>query len=122
MPTYDARTALLVVDVQNDFADPSGSLYVTGGEQVVREANAEIARARAGGASVVYSQDWHPSITPHFQKDGGIWPVHCVAGTWGAALHPDLVVAGPSIRKGEEGEDAYSAFSVRHPTSGEVAP
>jgi nicotinamidase/pyrazinamidase len=122
MPTYDSRTALLVVDVQNDFADPSGSLYVTGGEDVVREANAEIARARAGRAAVVYTQDWHPPSTPHFERDGGVWPVHCVAGSWGAELHPDLVVAGPSIRKGTGGEDGYSGFSERDPGSGEVAP
>lgn len=122
MPTYDAKTALLVVDVQNDFADPSGSLYVTGGDDVVREANAEIARARAGGASIVYTQDWHPPSTPHFEKGGGAWPVHCVADTWGAELHPALVIAGASIRKGTGGEDGYSGFSVRDPTSGEVAP
>ena len=81
MPSYDATTALLVVDVQNDFADPTGSLYVKGGEQVVPFINAEIARAQAAGAPVFYTQDWHPGRTPHFAKDGGIWPVHCVIGT-----------------------------------------
>jgi nicotinamidase/pyrazinamidase len=116
---YDARTALLVVDVQNDFADPDGSLSVAGGIEIIPRLNGEIERATASGAPVLYTQDWHPISTPHFAKDGGIWPVHCVAETWGAAFHPDLVVQGPSIRKGVAGEDGYSGFSVRHPESGE---
>lgn len=119
--TYDASTALVVVDVQNDFADPNGSLYVQGGEQVVQRVNAEIAAAREAGALVVYTQDWHPDSTPHFEKDGGVWPVHCVQGTWGAEFHPDLdVLTGtPVVRKGTEGEDGYSGFTVRDPQSGE---
>ena len=122
MPTYDSTTALLVVDVQNDFADPSGSLYVKTGEQVVPIINAEIARAVAKGARVIYTQDWHPQSTPHFAKDGGIWPVHCVQETWGAELHPDLSVGGPVVRKGSNGEDGYSGFSMRDPVSGETIP
>jgi nicotinamidase/pyrazinamidase len=121
-PTYDPRTALVVVDVQNDFADPSGSLFVAGGPEVVRRANEEVARAVAAGGLVVYTQDWHPEHTPHFAKDGGIWPDHCVAGTWGAGLHPGLEVRGPVVHKGVSGEDGYSGFTVRHPTTGETAP
>jgi nicotinamidase/pyrazinamidase len=119
---YDHRTALIVVDVQNDFADPDGSLYVRGGEEVVPFVNEQIERATEGGATIVYTQDWHPETTPHFQKDGGIWPVHCVADTWGARFHPALrVMDGASIlRKGTDGKDGYSAFSVRDPTSREV--
>ena len=96
-----------------------GRLYVEEGEQVVPVVNAEIAQAVAAGALIVYTQDWHPPDTPHFEKDGGIWPVHCVEDTWGAALHPDLVVVeGEIVRKGHERGDGYSAFSVRDPTSG----
>jgi nicotinamidase/pyrazinamidase len=116
---YDGDTALVVVDVQNDFAHPHGSLYVAGGEEVVPIINAEIDRALGAGAFVVYTQDWHPESTPHFAKDGGIWPVHCVMGTWGAELHADLQVSGPVVRKGSGGEDGYSGFSVRDPQSGE---
>jgi nicotinamidase/pyrazinamidase len=119
--SYDDRTALLVVDVQNDFADPDGNLYVKGGEEVVGRANLELDRAAEAGATVVYSQDWHPPSTPHFEKDGGVWPVHCVAGTWGAEFHPDLrrLEGAEVVRKGVVGEDGYSAFSVRQPTTGE---
>jgi len=48
--------------------------------------------------------------------------VHCVADTWGAELHPQLLVKGPVVRKGTSGEDGYSGFSVRNPTTGETAP
>jgi nicotinamidase/pyrazinamidase len=120
VPAYDPRTALVIVDLQNDFADPAGSLYVEGGEEVVPVANAERTRARSEGALVVYTQDWHPPHTPHFAVDGGIWPVHCVQGTWGAAFHPELIVDGDVLRKGTDGRDGYSAFSVRDPLSGSV--
>lgn len=119
---YDARTALVVVDVQNDFADPDGSLFVAGGEQVVAAVNAEIEAARAADTTIVYTQDWHPPETPHFVTDGGTWPVHCVCDTWGAELHPDLTVDGPTVRKGTGGEDGYSGFSMQDPESGEVSP
>ena len=119
MATYDPRTALAVVDIQNDFADASGSLSVAGGAAVIPFVNDQIAGARAAGAFVVYTQDWHPPSTPHFEKDGGVWPVHCVMDTWGAAFHPDLVVDGPVVRKGTGGEDGYSGFSVADPTTGD---
>jgi len=119
---YGRFAALLIVDVQNDFADPGGSLYVRGGDEVVPVINAEIERALGAGATIAYSQDWHPEITPHFQKDGGIWPVHCVRETWGAAFHPDLRVepVATVVRKGADGRDGYSGFSVRDPQSGVV--
>jgi nicotinamidase/pyrazinamidase len=73
---YDRSTALVVVDVQNDFADPKGSLYVGEGERVVPLANREIERALGAGGLVAYTQDWHPAQTPHFQSGGGVWPQH----------------------------------------------
>ncbi len=122
MIAFDAKTALVVVDVQNDFADPAGSLAVSGADAVVQAVNREVARAVAAGSLIVYTQDWHPAVTPHFAKDGGIWPVHCVAGGWGADLHPALVVAGDSVRKGSGGEDGYSGFTMRDPRTGEEIP
>lgn len=121
---FTPTSALLVVDVQNDFADPAGSLYVQGGGEVIPFINEKIARATEAGATIVYTQDWHPETTPHFEKDGGIWPVHCVAESTGAEFHPDLVVVQDAIfvRKGVGGEDGYSAFSLRDPVSGEVSP
>ncbi len=122
-PDYDAETALIVVDVQNDFADPAGSLRVAGADAILPYLNRQIAAALAGDALVAYTQDWHPPSTPHFAKDGGPWPVHCVAGTWGAALHPALTSgAGPAVRKGSNGEDGYSGFTMRDPGSGDLVP
>ena len=119
---YDERTVLIVVDVQNDFADPGGSLYVDGGEAAVGFINEQIAVASIAGAFVVYTQDWHPASTPHFEKDGGIWPVHCVADSWGSECHPELDVVGPSVKKGVGGEDGYSGFTVSDPVTGDESP
>jgi nicotinamidase/pyrazinamidase len=120
MQRYRPGTALIVVDVQNDFADPAGGLSVAGGEGIIRTVDREIEMARDNGAIVVATQDWHPETTPHFAKDGGIWPVHCVADTWGAALHPALTLPddAPRIHKGANGEDGYSGFTMRDPLSG----
>jgi len=117
---YDATTALVVVDVQNDFTDPAGGLAVADAEAILPQVNARVAACRAAGGLVAYTQDWHPARTPHFDTDGGPWPVHCVAGTWGAELHPALTVDGPVVRKGVDGGDGYSGFSVRDPRSGDV--
>ncbi len=116
---YTPTTALIVVDVQNDFADPKGSLFVQGAPRVLEFINEQIQTAQTTGATIVRTQDWHPESTPHFAKDGGIWPVHCVADTWGAAFHPDLPDLGIVVRKGVGGEDGYSGFSLRDPVSGE---
>jgi nicotinamidase/pyrazinamidase len=124
MTQYDPRTALIVVDVQNDFADPAGSLAVRGGEAIIGAVNREVEDAREAGAMLAYTQDWHPERTPHFAKDGGIWPVHCVAGTWGAELYPSLTVVpdAPRVRKGSNGEDGYSGFTMRDPLTGAEQP
>ncbi len=120
MPRYDPQTALIVVDIQNDFAHPRGSLFVAGAAQVIANANAELTRASDAGALVVYTQDWHPPHTPHFEQDGGAWPVHCVADSWGAQFHTDLISgAGLVVRKGIDGHDGYSGFTTRDPQRGE---
>lgn len=120
MQRYDAATALIVVDVQNDFADPAGGLSVAGGDAIIPAINGEIETAVRDDATVVFTQDWHPVVTPHFAKDGGIWPVHCVGDTWGSELHPALSVPPDAtrIRKGVGGEDGYSGFTLRDPLTG----
>ena len=115
-------SALIVVDVQNDFADPNGGLYVDGDQDVIPTINQLAGAARQAGALVVYTQDWHPPATPHFDKGGGGWPVHCVQGTWGAELHPEVDVDGPVVRKGSGEEDGYSGFYARDVTLGEEKP
>ena len=77
----DIMKALLVVDVQNDFC-PGGALPAPGGDKVVPVINSLIDKFPL----IIASKDWHPEITLHFDK----WPKHCVQGTKGAELHPDL--------------------------------
>jgi len=82
------RDALVVVDVQQDFANPVGSLYVKDAEQVIPVINMLTAEAMRRNVPTFFSRDWHPENTPHFDK----WPVHCVAGTPGAGFANGLVV------------------------------
>ena len=67
MQRYGPTTALLVVDVQNDFADPAGSLSVRGGEAIVPRVDREIGWPSRHGALVVATQDWHPETHPAFR-------------------------------------------------------
>jgi nicotinamidase/pyrazinamidase len=110
-----AESALLVVDVQNDFC-PGGALPVAEGDRLVPRLNAYLRLFRGGGWPVLASRDWHPAQTTHFQEQGGPWPVHCVQGTLGAAFHPDLDLGQGTliVSKGmRPDEDAYSAFQAR---------
>ena len=113
------RRALLIVDMQRDFAHLGGSLFIPRAPEIVPALIALIDEARREGAPIAWSQDWHPKQTPHFNAFGGTWPAHCIAGTPGAELLPELLpLMSPEdilIRKGVAGEDGYSAFSVRDP-------
>jgi nicotinamidase/pyrazinamidase len=108
--TVDAKTdALIVVDVQNDFC-PGGALPVPQGDQVVPAINRILALT---DWLTVATRDWHPQDHCSFTPQGGIWPVHCVAGTRGAALHPG--VQAMKIRRiiskaTTRGVEAYSGF------------
>jgi len=104
--------ALLVVDVQRDFC-PGGALEVPEGDRVVESLNRWSQEAADAKALVVASRDWHPAGHVSFQQRGGPWPPHCVQGSEGAALHPNLDLPPDRIliSKGHEPDrDAYSAF------------
>jgi nicotinamidase/pyrazinamidase len=106
------RPALLVVDVQVDFC-PGGALPVPAGDRVIPILNGAISHCQSKGWPVYASRDWHPVDTTHFRAFGGRWPVHCVAGSRGAAFHPDLRLPADRIiiSKGlERTDDGYSAF------------
>ena len=111
----EPATAVLVIDVQRDFCS-GGALAVPGGDTVVPVLN-EVLRDAADRRMPVYaSRDWHPASSRHFVTGGGIWPVHCVAGSDGARFHPDLRLppAAAVVSKGVEAdEDGFSAFDGR---------
>lgn len=109
-------TALLIVDVQNDFAE-GGALGVTGGTAVAQGVTEHLRHHRDDYAVVIASRDWHDADSDnggHFAEEPDFtttWPVHCVAGTPGADYHPafDTSSVDVEIYKGR-GEPAYSAF------------
>lgn len=108
----NSKTALMLVDVQNDFC-PGGALAVPQGDSVVEPLNRVIEQFRAARLPILASRDWHPAISRHFQSHGGPWPVHCVEHTRGAAFHPRLQLPESAviISKGMNMDsDGYSAF------------
>lgn len=111
----ERKSALVIVDMQNDFL-PGGALAIPQGDAILPKVNAYIALFEKQGLPIIATRDWHPPETTHFQVKGGIWPIHCVQGTPGAAFHPDLRLpeAAILVSKGMGAEeDAYSAFQAR---------
>ena len=108
-PDMPADTALIAVDVQHDFL-PGGALGVPGGDAVV----APLVAAARAVALVVKTRDHHPAGHCSFAEQGGTWPPHCVAGTHGAELHPDIAaLPGPLLDKATTLDvDAYSGFDA----------
>jgi nicotinamidase/pyrazinamidase len=82
---FPSTTALILVDIQNDFC-PGGSLAVPEGDQIVDVVNNLAPEFRF----VAATEDWHPSNHISFTQQGGVWPPHCVQGTRGAELHPKI--------------------------------
>ncbi len=104
--------ALLVVDVQNDFL-PGGSLAVPRGDEVVPVLNRCLALFSKKELPVYASRDWHPPNHCSFHAQGGPWPPHCMADTYGAEFPAslDLPADAVIISKADTPEkDAYSAF------------
>ena len=118
------KTALLVIDVQNDFC-PAGALQVAGGNEIIPGINQEMTKYDY----VILTQDWHPKGHSSFatSHDGRnpldviempygaqvLWPDHCVQGSYGAEFHSELNTARANavIRKGSNPLiDSYSAF------------
>lgn len=106
------KSALVIVDVQNDFC-PGGALMIKNGDAVVPALNRYIERFKAEGLLIYATRDWHPDRTIHFKEYGGRWPAHCVKWTAGAQFHPGLMLPEGAvvITKGDgPDEDSYSAF------------
>ncbi|NLG49818.1 MAG: isochorismatase family protein [Chloroflexi bacterium] len=110
-----SNSALLVVDMQNDFL-PGGALGVVEADMIIPRVNEYVRLFEEHPHPIFYTRDWHPPETTHFVTQGGPWPPHCVQGTWGAAFHPDMHIPQEAIilSKGmDPHEDAYSGFHAR---------
>lgn len=80
------RSAVIVVDMQNDFVTPGGSLVVPDAQASVAAIGELVTRARSAGAHVAYTQDTHMDG----DKEWTIWPEHCRAGSWGWQIIDEL--------------------------------
>ena len=112
MENVPAATALVIVDVQNDFL-PGGALGVPDGDRVIPPLNRCAAAFAAAGRPVFATRDWHPPDHCSFREQGGPWPPHCIAGTEGAAFAPGLTLPTTAMIIGKGGRpeaDAYSGF------------
>ena len=110
----EKKAALVVVDVQNDFC-PGGALAVVDGDQVVAPLNRYLERFTNAALPIFATRDWHPEKTSHFKAYGGIWPVHCVQGTFGAEIHRGLKLGSGAVivSKGMAADaDSYSGFDA----------
>jgi nicotinamidase/pyrazinamidase len=109
------KKALLVVDLQNDFC-PGGALGINDANKIIPAINRYISKFQQNNCLIIATCDWHPADSTHFDKRGGLWPVHCVAKTHGAEFHPDLKIPDDIIivYKGTGiNEDGYSAVSAK---------
>lgn len=135
------KTALIIIDMQNDFINPKGSLYVKDADSLVEHTVSLMQEPKWD--CVAMTKDWHPSDHVSFAKnhnlpefspitytlpvegqehktyESQLWPDHCIQGTWGAEFHPDLIKAFESLKvphrvieKGYLTDDEYySGFS-----------
>lgn len=110
--SFQPGDALLIIDVQVDFC-PGGALPIPAGDQVVLVLNRWIDAAAQVSIPIYLSRDWHPKHHPSFAEEGGLWPVHCLQDTPGAAFHPGLHIPPEVIvvTKGTRfDQDQNSAF------------
>ncbi|MCW1300895.1 MAG: isochorismatase family protein [Candidatus Nanoarchaeia archaeon] len=107
----DRKCSLIVVDLQNDFI--TGSLAVPGALKIIERVNKYITKFEKAGAKIFFTRDWHPITHSSFRENGGIWPTHCVQGSYGAEFHPSLKIPQHAriIAKGTDPrKEAYSGF------------
>lgn len=112
MITPDSGDALVIVDLQNEFL-PGGTLVVPEGEQVIPAINHAIQVFASRNLPVFASRDWHPPGHCSFIAQGGPWPPHCIAGSYGAAFSPALALPAQTViisKATSPDVEAYSAL------------
>jgi len=107
------KKCLIVVDMQHDFANPAGSLYVKNGEKIIPSINYLISKFKSENPEnfIIASRDWHPLNHMSFKDNGGEWPVHCVANEKGSKLVIDENNIDIIINKGKDkNKEEYSCI------------
>ena len=99
--------ALILIDYQNDFCDPKGSLYIPGSEKLKPQILKKIQEFKKLNKLVITSKDWHPAGHSSFK----IWPPHAIIDTWGSEIPFNEAIFDKIIYKGSDPKcDSYSAF------------
>ena len=119
------KRTLVIVDFQNDFCNPNGSLYVKGAETAKANIIAYLKSSNPENVTVILTRDWHNEDDKSFKCNGGIWPNHCVAGTWGAEVDKDIIevleAKGFNYMYSNKGTystiEEYGAFSTIYETN-----
>jgi len=104
------RTAVIVVDMQNDFIKPSGKLYAHGSEKIIEPIRSVLEKARRSEATIIYTMDWHEKDDPEFE----VWGEHALANTWGAEVVDELKPLGDEILVRKPSYDAFYGTSLDH--------
>ena len=132
---FKSEQALVLVDPQIDFIE--GSLAVPGGKRIISNLNQLTQAYDDKGYPIVTTQDQHPKETAHFDRENpnfiDTWPAHCVVGTHGAELHPDLLVAkhhalarrfikGTKACESPADDDSYTGALAYNPETGIYLP
>ncbi len=104
--------ALLIADIQNDFL-PGGALGIRGGEEILPILETYIRRFQGCRLPIFLTRDWHPSDHGSFVSQGGVWPVHCVAGSPGSLPPTSFPTPDSAViiyKATDRNQEAYSAF------------
>lgn len=107
------QTALILVDLQNDFC-PGGALAVPQGNDVIPVLNQCLHLFQTANGPIIATRDWHPANHCSFIDQGGTWPAHCIQDTPGADFPQSLKLPQQTlvISKGTDpGREEYSGFA-----------
>lgn len=112
MISLKSEDALLIADIQNDFL-PGGALGIGGGDEVIPILLRYLRRFHAQSLPIFLTRDWHPPDHCSFRDQGGLWPVHCVAGSPGSLPPPAFETPASAViiyKAIDRDQEAYSAF------------
>ncbi|MGQ0665772.1 MAG: isochorismatase family protein [Nitrospiraceae bacterium] len=112
MERLTANDALLLADIQGDFL-PGGALGISGGDDIIPILLRYLHRFHVQGLPIYLTRDWHPPNHCSFRSHGGLWPVHCVAGSSGSLPPPSFEAPASAViiyKAIDPGQEAYSAF------------